>query len=770
MYTFGTTLTLPVSVITTAFMTRHFPSEEFGQLAILFASAGILTIALNMVFLQGALLLVFVHADVGVSLDWDTAERANRSERPVILTTGVAITAVMGAVVVLVIWLFSRQLAVLLMHNPHGGASVTIAGASAATGAIYRYVSNVTRFERRPSVYASAAAARPAVALALTVPLVLLGVGINSALIATTTGSLVSAALAVFISRRSYASKVSLNALKRSFRVGLPWIPVVGGLYVAHSADLLFLRSTASNSTLGIYRIADGLSSVISYAVSSFHLAQVPLEGTLTVQSAYVEHTRDRVMATYVLGYLMTSLAILLVLSIGGGLAVALIAPGYGRAAPYIPITSLAYVGYGFLLVTFRAGDYYGDRVRAYALTAGAAGVSVTVLALTLLHVIGVAGAPTGAAIGCFGTAAVLLALGHRAGHPLPLDYRRLFGTIAVAGAAWAVGTQVGHGATATIAKFCGLLMYPAGLILFRIIPGDISPLLPRMLRGIFPRRQDVSPGLLKGLAQLSCTQRDALIAVSRDGLDPATAASRLGLTESRFLEVVAEGLRRLGGGRGSFPLDQQLAYYLVTNETPADSDETLRDIRKSGANMLEFRAMERAYRALRAISPKAWNKALLAPYRLAAPANLPAPSTLGSLARQGWDVHALARSEGTTARDIRRRATGELRSIGATGPPGPADQLIGQFLLNPEEMTSSAQLWAAGVDPVELHRLDLTLRGIKSRPTRAGTSQSVPMTDAAGAEDARSPVRALASMPVRLVTAAISPLTASTADRQSRD
>jgi hypothetical protein len=83
LYAVGTSLTLPVGLITTGFLTRHLQIAQFGELAVLFAFASVLTIVLNMVFLQGPLLLVFLHSEVS-SPELPARERAAgaRRERP----------------------------------------------------------------------------------------------------------------------------------------------------------------------------------------------------------------------------------------------------------------------------------------------------------------------------------------------------------------------------------------------------------------------------------------------------------------------------------------------------------------------------------------------------------------------------------------------------------------------------------------------------------------------------------------------------------------
>jgi O-antigen/teichoic acid export membrane protein len=718
IYAMGTSISVPASLLTTAYLTRHFPTGVFGQMAILFAVSGVLVVIMNLIFLQGSLMLVFVQADVGVDDDWVTGERVARNDRPVMLTTGLCITATVGVIVATLIWQFSEPIARVLLHDSHQTTAVTVMGFGAACGAVWRYVTNVTRYERKPGTYGRSAAARPIVALTLTIPFTLLGFGLTSPFLATLFGSVVGTAMALRASHRSYALDFSWRCARRAFHRGLPWVPVVAGLFMAHSGDLLLLRVTATNTQLGIYRIADAITSVISYGVSAFHLAQVPLEGTLTAQSAYQEHRREQVMANYVLSYLLTAFGVTLILTLAGSVFVGILAPGYEKAVDYIPITSLAYLGYGWLLMVFRAGDFYKNRIRTYAVTAMVTGTSFVVLALVLMPQIGIVGAPAAAATSCFGTGIALLILGFIARHPLPLDYGRIFGSVVLAVACWALGTKVGdaHGAIQITVRLLAIVLYPVGLVVLRIIPRDVARQLPAMVRAIFPRRRQPTE-LIERVDDLPYSQRDALIATAADHLQPSAAAARLGVDESTVLRAAAAGLRRLAGGSGEFLHDDQLALYLISNAAPADRDEMLRNARSRGTNMLEFRAMERVYHTLEKAPRKLWTEALLARYDLPAPNSEAAPgASLAYLASSDWVLAAGARAAGSTERDFRAHIVRELRRLSSCEPPGPADQLIAQFLLDPDAAPATRQLWAAGIDPVELHRLDLTLRGLRAR------------------------------------------------------
>jgi hypothetical protein len=493
---------------------------------------------------------------------------------------------------------------------------------------------------------------------------------------------------------------------------------VVLGLYFAHSADLLLLRATSTNAQLGFYRIADSLSQVISYGVSAFHLAQVPLDATLMSQAAYDEYSRDRVMASYVLAYLIGAVFVTLLLITVGGVLISAIAPGYGRSIPYVPLTSLAYVSYGFLLTVFRAGDFFEKRTRAYGWTAGSAGALVIVLALAGGQLIGVAGVPIGATLGCMIPSAVLLTMGKLKRHPLPLDYRRLLGALALGVACWAPEAIVGGGGGAwpVLAKLVGIVAFPIGLVVLRIIPRHLLGDVRSLIGALVPRGRD-SSALMLGVYGLPSSQRSALLAILRDHVSSATAALRLGVDDATVRCSVVGGLRRLAGGSGEFPLDENLGYYLTSGDPPADLDSAMRDFRRAGANMVEFRVMENIFHRLQKAPRRAWNRAVMSlhePPRLD-PGSLGGDERLRALASSGWNLPQVADELHLSRAELRCQAVTELRRLSGCAGTAPQDQLIALFLLEPETASPPAQLWAAGIDPIELHRLELTLAALRN-------------------------------------------------------
>lgn len=716
LYTAGTSLALPIGLATTAFLTRSFQVAQYGELAVLFAFAGLMTIVLNLVYLQGPLLLVFLHVDAAASLDPDVVDAATRHERPVMLSTGLAMTSVLGALGVGLVALLAHPIASLLVGRSSAAPLVLLAAGSAVCGCLFRYATNVTRFEKRAGSFAVCSASRPLVALAATVGLVLAGWGLSAALIGTAIGSLVGAAGAVAVSRRSYALRVSLQCARRALRAGLPWVAVVVGLYFAHSADILLLRASASSAELGAYRIADSLALVISYGVSAFHLAQVPLDATLMSQAAYDEYSRDRVMATYVLAYMIAAVFITLLLTSVSGLVIGVLAPGYERSVPWVPLTAMAYVAYGFLLTVFRAGDFFKNRVRAYGFTAGSAGALVILFALAGGQLIGVAGVPIGATLGCLLPSAALLYLGHRAGHPLPLDYPRLGGALALGVVCLMPGVLApGDQAAAIIARFAGLCLLPVALIAFGVIPSRSRRDLRAMVRALLPGGDDVT-ALVSALERLPPIQRAALEAMARDRLAAPAAATRLGVDQATLLRSVVAGLRALCGGSGDTALDDGIGHYLTSKDTPANLDSAMRELRRAGVDMVQFRVIERTYNQLERAPQRAWTRA--SPDRAHQPGL--AGVALRALIASDWDLAGAARELGCSGSALSERALSELRQISGDGAVGPHDELLARFLFGPESAPAAGQLWAAGVDPLELHSLDLALASLRRSPPRS--------------------------------------------------
>ena len=93
---------------------------------------------------------------------------------------------------------------------------------------------------------------------------------------------------------------------------------------------------------------------------------------------------------------------------------------------------------------------------------------------------------------------------------------------------------------------------------------------------------------------------------------------------------------------------------------------------------------------------------------------------------------------------------------MGARSHPLDVSALALQLDLLDGGLTPPArQLWAAGIDPVELHRLDLTVRGLRARSESVGATRSTLLAvlnpvrpgRVGGGEPATTPAPALAQV-----------------------
>jgi hypothetical protein len=95
----------------------------------------------------------------------------------------------------------------------------------------------------------------------------------------------------------------------------------------------------------------------------------------------------------------------------------------------------------------------------------------------------------------------------------------------------------------------------------------------------------------------------------------------------------------------------------------------------------------------------------------------------LGQAVRADVPRPLLASAHGLTDRELDHLLVGELRSLAGLPPRAVLDVMIASFLLGGNGNGTgngrppARQLWAAGVDPVELHELELVVVAVRSMP-----------------------------------------------------
>jgi hypothetical protein len=226
---------------------------------------------------------------------------------------------------------------------------------------------------------------------------------------------------------------------------------------------------------------------------------------------------------------------------------------------------------------------------------------------------------------------------------------------------------------------------------------------------------------LIARISDLSALQRRVLVMVVRDR-EPATrVAVATGLPVDAVRRHLVAALRAVADVGTPAKQDPLMGEYLLLDGSITARDGVARSLWELGVRPVELHQLETAYNALRAAPAKAWASTVVDEGRDLPPPPWPISESERALLEEAirHDVprQDLATRLGVPPREIDRRVVGALRSIAGRRDSNQTDALIAAFLLDSSDAPPARQLWAAGVDPLEVHQLELTLSAIQSLP-----------------------------------------------------
>jgi len=694
IYVIGMLAVGPFSLVSVAVLTRVMVPSQYGELGVLMVFAGYMTTLYNTGSLHGTFMWAYGASegegdDVGAdSAITSTPKRA--------LGTGVALTLIIVSAGTALCYLLAPTIARLLLNNSSHASLVRWAAVSAASGSLWRLTVNVFRMERQATRFATFNALRPLFVVAGTVPLVVLGFGVQGALAGTALGTLAATAVCVARSRRSYALAFDWGDAKTIVRLGATVVIPVLCLFIVHNADVVLLSRFAPNSELGIYRVASRFATIPSYFASSFLMAWSPLERGVLFQATYRHVGMERVNAAILTYYLLAGTTIVVLLDAAAPELVLLVGPAFRSAAALIPLIGVAFVCYGLFIVMIRTVKT-PRRTLLYGMGAAAAAVLDVGLSMVTIPWLGAYGAPVAMILGLLGACALWAAVVKGLmKHSLSFEARPL------AGLAGAV-------AIAALVQAIGLHLWPAGRPLVVVI-ALISYFVAAFVLEVIPRRHFKHLAQLAraaarkgiggqdptlGLGQLDSGRRSLLAAIERDGVPIAVLAERLGRPARELRQEYVEILRQLIAAPAAAPeLDERLGAYLLSDQPEAQRDIVARELIDDGANTFELMELDEAARKLRALPRQAWSAwAVEAPSRghrvrleeLAAHlAALPERDRRAAVIalRDGLTPAQLAAETGLSEELVSARIVRVLRNVAHLGQGSPHDAAIGLALL----------------------------------------------------------------------------------------
>jgi O-antigen/teichoic acid export membrane protein len=257
------------------------------------------------------------------------------------------------------------------------------------------------------------------------------------------------------------------TSLREVLAFGLPKVPHGFLVQVLNVSDRKILDLFVTRAEVGLYQTGYTFGTAVKFALSAFEPAWSPfVYGQLKKDGA--RETLARVV-TYAFAVFV---GVTLVVAVLGRELLVLMTPrnpAFRAAAPIIPVVALAYLCHGVFLLT-SIGIGIEKKARYYPIVTAAAAAVNLALNFALIPRWGMMGAAW-ATVAAYGTmAAVGGVLSHRV-FPIPFEWTRLTGTVALAAAVALLSTLAPETLLGAVAVKAALLAaFPAVLFAIRVL------------------------------------------------------------------------------------------------------------------------------------------------------------------------------------------------------------------------------------------------------------------------------------------------------------
>ena len=487
VYGAGSFLGLALTTASAVVLTAYLEPAEFGRFGLAMVAASLITIGLNAPIGQGALIRAFggsedevVDPDHGTITD-EFAQRSFGSALVATVLGGTCLTilAILGSLPVV---------------DASGVRLAALTSLCGAAGALWRLLSAVPRLERRPGVYVSLALLRPIAVLGITLPLVMSGGGVESAVAGVFLGTAASNAAAATVVRSRIRPAIDRGELGMMLHRSRPLLPLIAGTWLIQNADLYIVATLASAADVGHYRLASRLAALGSYGTSAFLSAWGPLELSAVFRESDEQHGREGMRGVLLFQFLMLAIALVLTIAVLADELVRIAPPSYAAAAELVPWLGLAFVAQGVLTAIYRAGDFR-RKARADRKGSLVAGLAFLPLAAVLVSWRGPVGAAIAAITVILLAIAVMVRMASADGAPIRLPMGRLCVAGASAGGLYVASTRLDAGTV----HFEALvhILCPVAFVLIAVClwPPSQRRALVALLRAVAGRERGASVG-----------------------------------------------------------------------------------------------------------------------------------------------------------------------------------------------------------------------------------------------------------------------------------
>ncbi len=573
IHTIGVVVSNVLTFGSVVLVANFIDPSAFGQLGLLLFLAGLMTLLFTVASKQGTMKRTFGGDDDDD--DDDDDDQVSASPRRT-LGTGLVLIALVSIVGTLLTVLFAEQIAGWLLGEGSDPTLVIWAAVAGGTGAVYRVASITIWLERRPYPYIVVEASRPIITLALTVPLLISGAGLEGAIAGTAAGTALATVFALIVLRGSWQPCFFPAEAIAIYRKGAIRVPLVVSMWIVGYADVLIVSRFVSDVDLGTYTLASRAAFLAAFLPAGYRKALRPLQKTTTFRAVEDEYGVGTARGIQ-FGYFVLMLSgVMLAVTVFANVLVRVAPPSYADAATLIPLLALGLVAPTAYRMLNKSVKYANKRYPFIIGAVVAAGLFVG-LALLLVPAIGSEGAPLAMMVAFLPPAIFIFWRSQRGQSPIRLPWRSILTGAGLAIAIAGIHSQLDVGGlipqvvigivavglwAVLAATLGGVPAYHRRALLEMTLGlagrgrGGFEPArglaaLPRPQRRALRRAmlgRKTAPEAMEGLIEVDDGQEarllvEALRRVAADGSTPGLPKNYAGLTRPRRDQAIGEFL-----------------------------------------------------------------------------------------------------------------------------------------------------------------------------------------------------------------------------------
>lgn len=318
---------------------------DFGRLGLLLFGSGLLTLVLTLAVKQGTIRRTFGGDDDDDEEDEDEVAPGVLSQTPGrTISVGLVAIAAVGALSVALAALFADQIALGLLRDHSAGELVIWAAVAGASDAVNKLASILIWLERRPYPYIAVEATRPLLTLAIVIPLLSSGQGLEAAIMGYALAGIVSAIVSVAVLWPSITPTFSIGETLKSYRAGAVRVPIVLSFWTVGYADVFILSKYLDATDLGVYHLASRAGFLVSFFPAAYRVALRPLRRTTTYRALHKEYGFGTARGLQLGYYLLMLVGVLLAITMLARVVVRVAPASYRDAAELIPFLAAGFV------------------------------------------------------------------------------------------------------------------------------------------------------------------------------------------------------------------------------------------------------------------------------------------------------------------------------------------------------------------------------------------------------------------------------------------